>query len=85
MLQSGIVVTEQNLFDFLFWRVKSNSFIKVSALLINSRDLIRMTSMLALFALKHIAVAIRSIQVTALWTCLRGIGLRLASLSLRPD
>ena len=73
MLHSGFVIIEQYSLYFLFWRVKSDPSIKISALLIDRRDLIRMTSMLALQALKHLAFAIRLIQVTALWTCLRGV------------
>src|SRR6266545_4629123 len=59
MLQSGVVILEQYSFYFLFWRVKSDHSIKISALLIDCRDLIRMTSMLALETLKHIAFALR--------------------------
>src|SRR6266498_3446772 len=73
MLQSGVVILEQNPFYFLFWRVKSDPSIKISALLIDCRDLIRMTSMLALETLKHIAFAVRLVQITAFWTCLRGV------------
>src|SRR6266511_2850471 len=67
MLQSGVVILEQYSFYFLFWRVKSDPSIKISALLIDCRDLIRMTSMLALETLKHIAFAVRLVQITAFW------------------
>src|SRR6266511_529378 len=73
MLQSGFVILEQYSLYFLFWRVKSDPSIKISALLIYRRDLIRMTSMLALETLKHIAFAVRLVQITAFWTCLRGV------------
>ena len=73
MLQSGFVILEQYSLYFLFWRVKSDPSIKISALLIDRRDLIRMTSMLALETLKHIAFAVRLVQITASWTCLRGV------------
>jgi hypothetical protein len=59
MLQSGFVILEQYSLYFLFWRVKSDPSIKISALLVLSRDLIRISSMLALETLKHIAFAVR--------------------------
>ena len=74
MLQSGFVILKQYSLYFLFWRVKSDPSIKISALLIDRRDLIRLTSMLALETLKHIAFAVRLVQITASWTCLRGVG-----------
>ena len=73
MLQSGFVILEQYSLYFLFWRVKSDPSIKISALLIDRRDLIRFSSMLALETLKHIPFAVRLIQVSAFWTCLRGV------------
>src|SRR5262245_66526306 len=73
MLQSGFVIREQYSLYFLFWRVNSDPSIKISPLLVLSRDLIRMTSMLALETLKYITIAVRLIQVTALWTYLRGV------------
>ena len=73
MLQSGLVILQQYSLYFLFWRVKSDPSIKISALLIDRRDLIRISSMPAIQTLKHISFAVRLIQVTALWTGLRGV------------
>ena len=73
MLQSGLVILKQYSFYFLFRRVKSDPSIRISALLIDCRDLIRMTSMLALETLKHIALTVRLIQITAIRTGLRGV------------
>ena len=73
MLQSGFVILEQYSLYFLFWRVKSDPSIIISALLIDRRDLIRISSMLALETLKHIAFAVRLVQIAAFRTCLRGV------------
>ena len=73
MLYSGLVIFEQYFPDGLFWRVKSDPMIIISALLVLSRDLIRISSMSAYLTLKLIPFAIRLIQITALGTRLRGV------------
>ncbi len=73
MLQWGLVVLQQYFLDGLFWRIKSDPGIKIPLLLVESRDLIRISPMPAFQALKHIAFTVRLIQVTALGTGLRGI------------
>ena len=73
MLQAGIIIIEQYFLDGLFRRIKSDPSIKISVLLIDGCDLIRMTSTLALETLKHIALTVRLIQITAIRTGLRGV------------
>src|SRR5215475_5583336 len=73
MLQSGLVVLQQYFPDGLFWHVKSDPSIIISALLVLSRDLIRISSMSALLTLKHIPFAVRLVQVSAFRTGLRGV------------
>ena len=73
MLQSGLVVLQQYFPDGLFRRVKSDPLIIISALLVLSRDLIRISPMSALLTLKLVPFAVRLIQVTAFRTGLRGV------------
>src|SRR5215468_5723992 len=73
MLQSGIVILQQYSLYFFFWRVKSDPSIIISALLVLSRDLIRISSMSALLTLKLIPSAVRLVQVSAFRTGLRGV------------
>src|SRR5215468_9329146 len=73
MLQSGLVVLQQYFPDGLFRRVKSDPLIIISALLVLSRDLIRISSMSALLTLKLVPFAVRLIQVSAFRTGLRGV------------
>ena len=73
MLQSGLVVLQQYFPDGLFRRVKSDPLIIISALLVLSRDLIRISSMSALLTLKLVPFAVRLFQVSAFRTGLRGV------------
>src|SRR5262245_32960803 len=73
MLQSGLVILQQYFPDGLFRRVKSDPSIIISALLVLSRDLIRISSMPALLTLKLVPFAVRLFQVSAFWTGLRGV------------
>ena len=73
MFHSGLVVLQQYFPHGPFRRVKSDPSIKISALLVLSRDLIRMTLMSALLTLKHVPFAVRLFQVTAFRTGLRGV------------
>ncbi len=73
MLQSGLVVLQQYFPDSLFRRVKIDPSIIISALLVLSRDLIRISSMPALLTLKHVPFAVRLFQVSAFRTGLRGV------------
>jgi hypothetical protein len=73
MLQSGLIILQQYFPDGLFWRVKSDPSIIIPALLVLSRDLIRISSMSALLTLKLVPFAVRLIQITAFRTGLRGV------------
>src|SRR5262249_24477359 len=73
MLQSGLAVLQQYFPHGLFWRVYSDPSIIISALLVLSRDLIRISSMPALLTLKPVPFVVRLFQVSAFRTGLRGV------------